>query len=75
MARIIYEVKNRPQERQTLITMRVKCPDCGKRNTVSVWEYTYKKLEEGRPVVMTKEDRALVLTGICHECYFKKAGK
>lgn len=68
MATLILTANGRPNK-EALLTMRTKCPKCGRRATVTIWEDKYRLVMEGEDLNYTPEDAELIRTGTCHSCY------
>lgn len=68
MAHLILTAQGKPA-REALLTIKLKCPQCGRTARATIWERRYKLLMSGDDLNYTPEDAALIRTGICHTCY------
>ena len=60
-----------------MINLITKCPSCGKETKLMVTEQQYKDLNDGKKLIQnifpdwSPEDRELLITGICSNCWDK----
>lgn len=63
-----------------MVNIKTQCPLCGRYHNVKVKEEDYKKYENGMLIqnafpYLSADEREMLMTGICGECFDKMFGK